>query len=82
MSEKVNTIATLGAYEEEGWELTDVRRAKTGLNGVVATIQAKRYDSIDDKVTHNIILIVVNNKTQIETMIPIEAWNEICAVKI
>ena len=73
---------TLGMYEEDGYELSNLRQAPTGLNGTVATIQAKRYNKIDEKMEYFVILIVINNKTQIETIIPKEAWQEINAVRI
>ena len=72
-------METLGKYEEDGYELTESRAAATGLNGFVATIQAKRYDHSTGDMEHNVILIVVNNKTQVETVIPIDAWNDITA---
>lgn len=67
-------MKTLSKYE--GWELSDAKVATPQLNMTVATIRARRNDPISGT-KESILLIVSNNNTQYEVMIPIESWKQI-----
>ena len=67
-------MKTLSKYE--GWELSDAKVATPQLNMTVATIRARKNDPISGT-KESVLLIVSNNNTQYEVMIPIDSWNQI-----
>lgn len=70
-------MKTLSNYD--GWELSDAKVATPQLNMTVATIRARKNDPISGGTKESVLLIVSNNNTQYEVMIPIESWNQITA---
>lgn len=61
----------------EGWKLSEPRIAQTQLNMCVGVVKAEKFDVLDQCVAKRVILMVVNNHTQFETMITEEAWDHI-----
>ncbi|NCU40174.1 hypothetical protein EOL73_00260 [Candidatus Saccharibacteria bacterium] len=67
-------MKTLSKYE--WWELSDAKVATPQLNMTVATIRARKNDPISGT-KESVLLIVSNNNTQYEVMIPIDSWKQI-----
>ena len=69
------TMELLSKYE--GWKLSEPRIAQTQLNMCVGVVKAEKFDVLDQRIVRRVILTVINNHTQFETMITEEAWNHI-----